>query len=55
MSKVPVLMAVGQREVDEQTVAVRRLGSKHQKVISLGGAISSLTEEIRDRGAAIQN
>ena len=55
VSKVPVLMAVGQREVDEQTVAVRRLGSKHQKVISLGGAISSLTEEIRDRGAAIQN
>ena len=32
VAKVPVLMAVGQREVDEQTVALRRLGSKHQKV-----------------------
>jgi threonyl-tRNA synthetase len=49
VAKVPVLMAVGQREVDEETVAVRRLGSRHQKVLALGEAISSLTDEIRDR------
>jgi threonyl-tRNA synthetase len=43
-------MAVGQREVDEQTVALRRLGSKHQKVLALNDAISELSAEIRDRG-----
>jgi len=49
VAKVPVLLAVGQREVDEKTVAVRRLGSKHQKVLALSDAISELSAEIRDR------
>ena len=31
VAKVPILMAVGQREVDEETVALRRLGSKKTK------------------------
>jgi threonyl-tRNA synthetase len=52
VAKVPVLMAVGQREVDEETVALRRLGSKHQKVLALSDAISELSTEIRDRGQA---
>ena len=52
VAKVPVLMAVGQREVDEETVALRRLGSKQQKVLALREAISELSEEIRDRGRA---
>jgi len=52
VAKVPVLMAVGKREVDEETVALRRLGSKHQKVLALSDAISELSEEIRDRGKA---
>ena len=52
VAKIPVLMAVGQREVDEKTVAVRRLGSKHQKVLALSDAILELSEEIRDRGQA---
>ena len=45
-------MAVGQREVDEQTVAVRRLGSKRQQVVTLNEAIASLSDEIRMRGRA---
>jgi len=52
VAKIPVLMAVGQREVDEKTVALRRLGSKHQKVLALSDAILELSEEIRDRGQA---
>ena len=52
VAKVPVLMAVGQREVDEETVALRRLGSKQQKVLALSDAISELREEIRGRGQA---
>ncbi len=52
IAKVPVLLAVGQREVDEKTVALRRLGSKQQQVLALTDAISDLTTEIRDRGRA---
>jgi threonyl-tRNA synthetase len=52
VAKVPVLMAVGQREVDEKTVALRRLGSKQQQVIKIGDAIEQLSEEIRSRGRA---
>lgn len=50
VSKVPVQFAVGQREVKDQSVAIRRIGSKKQEVMSLEDAISSLTSEITDRG-----
>ncbi len=49
VSKVPVLLAVGQREVDERTVAMRRIGSKRQTVMTLDEAISSLKAEIDER------
>jgi threonyl-tRNA synthetase len=52
VAKIPVLMAVGQREVDDKTVAIRRLGSKQQQVVELGQAIEQLSEEIRQRGRA---
>jgi threonyl-tRNA synthetase len=52
VAKVPVLMAVGQREVDDRSVAIRRLGSKHQKVHALDDAIASLADEIESRGQA---
>jgi len=50
VAKVPALFAVGQREIEERTVAVRRLGSKKQQVMSLDDAISSLKTEIDNRG-----
>jgi len=50
VAKLPVLMAVGQREVEEQTVAIRRLGSKKQTVMSLDDAIEALGNEIAERG-----
>jgi len=49
VAKVPVLLAVGQREVEEDAVAVRRLGSKQQKVMALSDAIAELTAEIQSR------
>jgi len=52
VAKVPVLMAVGQREVEEQTVALRRLGSRDQQVVKLADAIDRLSDEIRLRGRA---
>ena len=49
VAKVPVLMAVGQREVEEQTVAIRRIGSKKQTVMGMQDAIDSLIAEIASR------
>jgi threonyl-tRNA synthetase len=49
VAKVPVLLAVGQREVENRAVAVRRLGSKQQKVLSLDEAIETLSSEISER------
>jgi threonyl-tRNA synthetase len=51
VAKIPVLLAVGQREVEQNTVAMRRLGSKHQKVLELADVIENLANEIRLRGA----
>jgi len=50
VQKIPVLFAVGQREVDERSVTIRRLGSKKQSVLPLDDAIANLSEEIRNRG-----
>ena len=52
VAKIPLLLAVGQREIEEQTVALRRLGSKQQKVISLTDASAEISKEIRLRGRA---
>ena len=52
VAKVPVLLAVGQREVGEDTVALRRLGSRQQKVLKVAEAIDTLAEEIRLRSKA---
>ena len=50
VAKVPVLFAVGQREIDERTVAVRRLGSKKQQVQALDEALAALRAEVESRG-----
>ncbi|MDJ0813948.1 MAG: threonine--tRNA ligase [Woeseiaceae bacterium] len=49
VEKIPVLLAVGQREVDDRNVAVRRLGSKKQTVLSLDDAVAELAREVLDR------
>ncbi|MEO1245120.1 MAG: threonine--tRNA ligase [Pseudomonadota bacterium] len=50
VAKVPVLFAIGQREVEVDSVAVRRLGSKQQTVSGVDDAIAALREEIRSQG-----
>ena len=45
--KVPVIMAVGGREADERTVAIRRLGSQNQEILSLDDALIQLEQEAR--------
>ncbi len=49
VQKIPALLAVGQREVDDRSVALRRLGSKKQTVLSLEDAVTELAEEVRER------
>jgi threonyl-tRNA synthetase len=46
VAKVPVQFAVGQREADDRSVAVRRLGSKRQQSLPLDDAIAELVSEI---------
>ena len=49
VAKVPVQLAVGQREVENRAVAMRRLGSKKQQVLPLSEALDVLEEEVRTR------
>ncbi|MEM9725667.1 MAG: threonine--tRNA ligase, partial [Pseudomonadota bacterium] len=44
-AKVPAILAVGRREVDDRTVAIRRLGAKGQSVVSLNEAAEALAQE----------
>ena len=45
VAKVPVLLVVGKREAEEGKVAVRRLGSQAQEVMTLDEAIAMLRDE----------
>ncbi len=45
VGKVPVILAVGHREVEERTVSVRRLGEKQTKVESLEDVTNALSRE----------
>jgi len=41
---VPVILAVGHREVEERTLTVRRLGEKQTSVTSLDEIVSTLAK-----------
>ena len=45
LAKVPVILAVGMREVEEQTVSMRRLGEKGSKVLGIDEAVEALALE----------
>ncbi|MEO0544969.1 MAG: His/Gly/Thr/Pro-type tRNA ligase C-terminal domain-containing protein, partial [Pseudomonadota bacterium] len=45
VTKVPVIVVVGMREAEGNTVNIRRLGSRDQTPMTLDEAISSLSEE----------
>ena len=45
VAKVPVIFAIGMREVEENTVSMRRLGSKQSQVLSLEQVVTSLKLE----------
>jgi len=47
LQKVPVIAAIGRREAEEGTLALRRLGSKAQETLALNDAIAKLSDEAR--------
>jgi threonyl-tRNA synthetase len=47
LAKTPVLIAVGKRDIENRTVAIRRLGSDKQESLALGDAVHRLSEEAR--------
>jgi threonyl-tRNA synthetase len=46
-AKVPAILVVGEREEEQGTVAIRRLGGKTQEILLLDDAINRLVEESR--------
>ncbi|WP_051329913.1 threonine--tRNA ligase [Niveispirillum irakense] len=47
LAKVPVMLVVGAREAEQNTVAMRRLGSNAQEFLALDDAIAKLSAEAR--------
>ncbi len=45
LAKTPVLIAVGNRDVEGRTVSIRRLGSDRQETLALADAVHRLKEE----------
>ena len=45
LAKVPTMLVVGQREIEDRKVALRRLGGKDQEFLALDEAVARLAEE----------
>jgi threonyl-tRNA synthetase len=45
VGKVPVILAIGMKEVEERTVTLRRLGEKHTRVVALDEVVAELSAE----------
>jgi len=45
LAKVPVMLVVGKREAEQNTVALRRLGVEKQEVLALDEAVNKLKAE----------
>lgn len=47
LAKIPVIIAVGKRDEEASTVAIRRLGEEGQKTLTLDEAVKALADEAR--------
>ncbi len=47
LKKVPIIMAVGLREVENNTVTIRKLGSNNTSTVNLNSVIDNLTNECK--------
>jgi threonyl-tRNA synthetase len=53
LAKIPVIIAVGKREVEDGSVSIRRLGRQGQQALPLDRAIELLKSESAARGKAV--
>ncbi len=49
LQKVPVILVLGDKEIENQTATVRRLGSKQQTTCAIDQIIAQLLDEIRSK------
>ena len=49
LQKVPVILVLGDKEIENQTATMRRLGSTHQNTVFVSEIITQLLEEIRSK------
>ena len=47
LGKIPVIIAVGKRDEEAGTLAIRRLGEEGQKTFTLDEAVAALAEEAK--------
>jgi threonyl-tRNA synthetase len=47
LAKVPLILAVGQREAEQRTVSVRRLGGERQETLALDAAVALFVDQVR--------
>ena len=47
VSKIPIIMVVGNREAEDHTVAIRRMGKEEQEILALDEAIHTLLREAK--------
>ena len=47
LSKVPLLLICGQKEVKDKSVTIRKLGSEKQETVSLDLAIEQISQKIK--------
>ncbi|MCY1127781.1 threonine--tRNA ligase [Frigidibacter sp. RF13] len=45
VGKVPVILAIGMKEVEERTVSIRRLGENQTETLALDQAVAALTDD----------
>jgi len=46
LSKVPLLLICGKKEVKDKSVTIRKLGEKEQETLSLDKAIKKMSQKI---------
>jgi threonyl-tRNA synthetase len=49
MQKVPYIIVVGDKEIESESVSIRRRGNKESSILKVGEFIISLKEEIASR------
>ena len=51
-SKVPVIMVIGKKEMEERTISIRRLGSSENTSFSLNDIVEQIAQESKDSSSA---